>query len=455
MTFLPRSSLRIRLTLIFLILVFVTWMVASFVAWKQTTNSVDELFDTQLMLFAKRLVTLDLDELHAPTRMANTPKELRHGHVDDDVVIFAVYNSNGKMLLHDGNNGRLIPYNYHRDGFYNGTIYDVEDDEEESWRFVWLTSADGQYRIVVAQEWEYREDMAMEIVATQLIPWLIALPIMLLVLIILLSRELKPLKKLAHELHTRAPESQESLSLQGIPGEVRPLVKSLNHLFTRIHTTMIRERQFTSDAAHELRSPLAALKVQTEVIQLSDDDQKTRQKALEQMHMGIDRATRLVDQLLTLSRLDTLENLQDQDIAEISFEELLQSAVMDIWQTAQLADIDIRLQVNAQGISRTGQPLLLSLLVRNLLDNAIRYSPPGSIVEITLNTRHFTIRDNGPGVVPDLLSRIGERFYRPPGQNKTGSGLGLSIVRRIAILHGMRASFTNAEQGGFVVTVAW
>ncbi|MDM3274257.1 two-component system sensor histidine kinase QseC [Citrobacter sp. Ce119] len=444
-----RLSLRVRLTLIFLILASATWAVSSFVAWKQTTDNVDELFDTQLMLFAKRLSTLDLDELKASERIAHTPKKFKHGHIDDDVLTFAVYTPEGKMVLHDGDNGQYIPYSYRREGFDDGYL----TGDNDKWRFVWLTSADKKYRIVVGQEWEYREDMALAIVTTQLVPWLIALPLMLLILIVLLSLELKPLKKLAQALRLRDPESEDPLSLKGIPGEVRPLVESLNQLFIRIHTTMVRERRFTSDAAHELRSPLTALKVQAEVAQLSDDDPQARQKALMQMQTGIERATRLVDQLLTLSRLDSLDNLQD--VAEISLEELLQSAVMDIYHPAQQAHIDVRLQINAHDITRTGQPLLLSLMVRNLLDNAIRYSPQGSIVEVTLNARNFSVKDNGPGITPEVLTHIGERFYRPPGQSVTGSGLGLSIVRRIATLHRMSASFGNAPQGGFEAKVSW
>lgn len=444
-----RLSLRVRLTLIFLILASATWAVSSFVAWKQTTDNVDELFDTQLMLFAKRLSTLDLDELKASERIAHTPKKFKHGHIDDDVLTFAVYTPEGKMVLHDGDNGQYIPYSYRREGFDDGYL----TGDNDKWRFVWLTSADKKYRIVVGQEWEYREDMALAIVTTQLVPWLIALPLMLLILIVLLSLELKPLKKLAQALRLRDPESEDPLSLKGIPGEVRPLVESLNQLFIRIHTTMVRERRFTSDAAHELRSPLTALKVQAEVAQLSDDDPQARQKALMQMQTGIERATRLVDQLLTLSRLDSLDNLQD--VAEISLEELLQSAVMDIYHPAQQAHIDVRLHINAHDITRTGQPLLLSLMVRNLLDNAIRYSPQGSIVEVTLNARNFSVKDNGPGIAPEVLTHIGERFYRPPGQSVTGSGLGLSIVRRIATLHEMSASFGNAPQGGFEAKVSW
>lgn len=240
--------------------------------------------------------------------------------------------------------------------------------------------------------------------------------------------------------------------LQGVPTEVRPLLDALNHLFARTQEMMTRERRFTSDAAHELRSPLAALKVQTDVAQLAGRSAGAG-KSAGTAACGIDRASRLVDQLLTLSRLDSLDNLDD--VEPITLADLLQSAVLDIWHPAQQAGIDIRLINHAPQVKRQGQPLLLSLLVRNLLDNAIRYSPRGSVVDVTLDARSFSVRDNGPGVDPEVLARIGERFYRPPGQNATGSGLGLSIVRRIAALHGMRVSLSNAAEGGFEVKVSW
>jgi len=444
-----RLSLKLRLTLLFLALSLAAWFAASIVAWQQTTHKLDKLFDTQQMLFAKRLMTMDLDEIRAPERMRNVPKKAKHGRLDDDALAFAIYSADGKMILNDGENGRDIPYHYRRDGFDNGRL---KDDNDE-WRFLWLTSPDGKYRVVVGQEWEYRQEMALEIVSSQLTPWLVALPVMLLLLIVLLSRELKPLKKLAQTLRLRSPDATDTLPVQGVPTEVRPLLDSLNHLFTRTQEMMARERRFTSDAAHELRSPLAALKVQTDVAQLYQDDPQAQGKALLQLHAGIDRASRLVEQLLTLSRLDSLDNLDD--VEPIIMADLLQSAVMDIYHPAQQAGIDIRLNIHDQQVKRAGQPLLLSLLVRNLLDNAIRYSPRGSVVDVTLDARSFTVCDNGPGISPDALARIGERFYRPPGQDATGSGLGLSIVKRIAALHGMRVSLDNAAHGGVEVRVSW
>ncbi len=444
-----RLSLRVRLTLLFCLLALAAWLVASVAAWQQTTHKLDKLFDTQQMLFAKRLLAMDLNEVPAPLRQVSTPDKVRHGHLDDDALAFAIYSRDGKLLLHDGENGRDIPYHYRRDGFSNGQL----KDDNDAWRLLWLTAPDGSYRIAVGQEWEYREEMAMEIVTSQLTPWLVALPLMLLCLVVLLSRELHPLKKLARTLHQRAPDTTDMLPTEAIPPEVRPLLDALNSLFARTQQMMARERRFTSDAAHELRTPLAALKVQAEVAQLSWDDAEGQQRALSQLHSGIDRATRLVDQLLTLSRLDSLDNLDD--VEQIPLADLLQSAVMDIDASAHRAGIAIHLGIHAPKVTRPGQPLLLGLLVRNLLDNAVRYSPRGSRIDVTLEQCCFTVRDNGPGIPPQALPRLGERFYRPPGQEETGSGLGLSIVKRIATLHNMTVKVDNAADGGAMIQVSW
>ncbi|MER0132243.1 hypothetical protein KD913_01945 [Klebsiella pneumoniae] len=159
-----------------------------------------------------------------------------------------------------------------------------------------------------------------------------------------------------------------------------------------------------------------------------------------------------MDQLLTLSRLDSLAQLDD--VQQVAIADLLQSAVMEMYHPAQQSGIELRLHLNASHIVRTGQPLLLSLLVRNLLDNAVRYSPRGSR-SISRSTPASSGCAITAGISPQALSRIGERFYRPPGQEAPGSGPGLSIVRRIASLHGMQVDFANARDGGFEARVYW
>ena len=176
-------SLRLRLTLLFLLLSLAAWLCASVVAWQQTRDKLDKLFDTQQMLFAKRLSVMKLDQLQSAAPQV-TKKKIKHGHLDDDVLAFAIYSTDGKLLLHDGDNGRDIPYSWRRDGFDDGQLR----DDDDKWRFLWLTALGGEYRIVVGQEWEHRQEMALEIIILPLTPWLVALPLMLLLLISLLTR---------------------------------------------------------------------------------------------------------------------------------------------------------------------------------------------------------------------------------------------------------------------------
>lgn len=444
------KSLRARLSVAFIILTIIAALCASTFAWHESRKSLNKLFDTQQLLFAKRLSILNFatlpDENTQLPRSKNVLKKHR-GKMDDDTLAFAIFNAAGHLILNDGDNGKDLTYSWQRDGFVDKKL------DDELWRLVWLTTADGRYRIVVGQEWDYRDDMALDIVYSQLTPWLLVLALMLALLIWLVSYELRPLRKMAQELQRRAPDDSHPLETKSLPQEVLPLINALNQLFARTHALMVHERRFISDAAHELRSPLAALKVQAEVAQLAENDIPVRDAALANLHLGIDRVSRLVEQLLMLSRLDASATLQDAQ--ELSLQPLLQQSVMNVWHAAQRAGIDIHLEMQDAPVTLHGQPLLLEVMLRNILDNAIRYCPAGCKVKITLSNRVLTIIDDGPGVSLEYLTSLGERFFRPPGQVKTGSGLGLSIVRRIAALHNMRASFSNNEEGGFAVRLLW
>lgn len=444
-------SLFIRLMIGFILLTLICWGSASLSAWYQTREKINELFDTQQMLFAKRLLTLDVASLNG--NAATLPKSktlLRHhrGQLEDDALAFAIFSRDGRMLLNDGDNGKALIFNPDYNGFTDGQL----QDDDDRWHLLWLTSPDQRVRVVVGQEGEYRDDMTAQLVKSSVIPWLIALPLMLLMLLGLIAYELLPLKKLARQLRQRVPDDATPLLTSRLPKEIRPLVEALNGLFSRITLMLQRERRFISDAAHELRSPLAALRVQSEVVQLADDDDEMRRRALQQLDAGIIRATRLVDQLLTLSRVEADD--KRKTFQPVALNRLVQEVVLQQSASARQANIMLRPHTEAEPMM-TGHPLLLSLLVRNLLENAIRYTPSGSKVDITLRAHSLQIADNGPGVSEDDLARLGERFWRPPGQEKSGSGLGLSIVRDVAQLHGMQVQFRNRSGGGFCVALHW
>nr|WP_113867091.1 quorum sensing histidine kinase QseC [Brenneria salicis]NMN93327.1 two-component system sensor histidine kinase QseC [Brenneria salicis ATCC 15712 = DSM 30166]RBP61628.1 two-component system sensor histidine kinase QseC [Brenneria salicis ATCC 15712 = DSM 30166]RLM30421.1 two-component system sensor histidine kinase QseC [Brenneria salicis ATCC 15712 = DSM 30166] len=443
-------SLRLRLIAGFMLLTLICWGIAGLLSWYQTRHNINELFDTQQMLFAKRLATINPADTDAGSPSLPKTKKLagdHRGQQEDDALAFAIFTRTGQMVLNDGENGKDFIFDNTRNGFTDGRLR----DDNDRWRMVWLKTGDNRYVVVVGQEWEYRQDMVWDIVKTNLTPWLAALPIMLALLFWLITRELSSLKQITAQLLQRPPDEATPLETNNIPQEVRPLVNALNHLFARVNDMLVRERRFTSDAAHELRSPLAALKVQTEVAQLAHDDETVRRHALTNLDKGIDRATRLVDQLLTLSRLDSESLLNGQQTVQL--QELMRQVVIDHYQQAKAAGIELTLDLSDVPVSRHGHPLLLTLLIRNLLDNAIRYSHAGGAIHLQLTPHGFQVTDEGPGIGDDALARIGERFFRPPGQEKSGSGLGISIVNNIAKLHGMRVTFVNRPEGGLKVAV--
>ena len=451
---LKNLSLRLRLILIFSVLALLTWLIASGVAWHQTRKHINEVFDTQQMLFAKRLAATGLGERlneQKNTELPDTKKWVHkgsRGHTDDDALTFAIFNRQGDMLLNDGEKGRHIRFDRDTLGFK-----DVElKGDDDLWRMVWLTSPDGQYRVAVGQEYDYRNDMAWGLVSGQLTPWLASLPVLLLALILMVTLELRPLRRVAEGLRQRSPEDATPISTDKLPGEVLPLADALNSLFTRTGEMLVRERRFTSDAAHELRSPLAALRVQTEVVQLSGDDTEMREHALENLTTSIDRATRLVDQLLTLSRLESFA--EPEALERVDWSSLVVQSLAEQDHRAHSKGIELRFEHHGTPPEMRGQSLLLSLMVRNLLDNAIRYSPAGTYITITLDAQGLCVADQGPGITGEHLARLGERFYRPPGQEQTGSGLGISIVQRIAQLHQMKVVYRNRAEGGLEVRVS-
>lgn len=450
-----RLSLRGRLILMFAALALITWTIASSLAWQQTRHKINEVFDTQQMLFAKRLTTAGLGDKLLDGKTPPLPDNKRlldkhhRGHTDDDALIFAIFDRQGHMLLNDGEDGKGISFNHDTHGFIDAEL----KGDDDSWRMLWLTSPDGRYRIAVGQEYDYRSDMAWDMVSGQLLPWLASLPLLMLAMVVMLSVELRPLRRVADDLLHRAADETRPISTDKVPGEVLPLVHSLNALFARTQEMLVRERRFTSDAAHELRSPLAALRVQTEVVQLAGDDGEVRERAVQNLTTSIDRATRLVDQLLTLSRLESFATLDDLTL--IDWSALAAQALIEQDTSAHRRRVELMLNPQAAPVSIRGEPLLLSLLLRNLLDNAIRYSPADSQVQITLNHSNISIKNSGPALSKEHLQRLGERFYRPPGQEQIGSGLGISIVLRIAQLHGIAVSYHNAAEGGVEVKLAF
>lgn len=440
-----RAGIRLRLLLLLLLFTPLLWAGTLLVAWLQARHEVDELFDTQQLLFARQLLASGVasarqerDLPRAKTLLKQQAPKNRRGDFDDDALSFAIWDAGGGLRLSSDGKQALPPPS----GDASGFVALQHDDEE--WRVLYLRAPDDSAIVAVGQELEFRRELAFKVAVSQLLPWLLALPLQLLLLVWAVGRGLAPLRGLAHELARRAPDERRAIAAPA-PSEVRPLVDALDALFTRVADTLERERRFTADAAHELRTPLAALRVQAEVAQLAGGD-AVRDKALNQLTLGIDRATRLVEQLLALSRLDPLAEPPSQ--RPVNWPALAFSVGESLHLTSLERGVTLQMEADAAPLPLDGDATLVELMLRNLLDNALRYTPPGGSVRLHLGADAIVVDDDGPGIDPAYLERVGERFFRPPGQDAPGSGLGLSIVRRIAALHGLRLELSNRPEGG-------
>ncbi len=448
-----KLSLRLRLIVTIFVTIIIAWAIATSITFYQTRESMRELFDTQLMLFSKRIAATNMEGLSV-TQTQRLPKVKsksvkKHMSIEDDALSFAIFSMDGKMLLTDGQGSKNFQFN----PMIVRTKGNAIITKDEKWRILWMLSADGQFVVAAGQEMEYVNDIVYDILKEQMLPWLIMLPLLMIGIAFMITLTLKPLKILARELQERKADDSEPIDKARVPKEIHPFIDALNALFIRVNVMLTKERRFTANAAHELRTPLAALKVQAEVAQLADDDVPMRLNALNNLTIGIDRATRLLEQMLILSRLDSLSDLAD--IETIDWVKLVDSTVHDLSFSAANKHIQLECQQLFPPVPIQGQTAILSLLLRNLVDNAIRYTPEGGKIDIILDRKQLIIRDNGKGVSEEVLQRLGERFYRPPGQEQTGSGLGLSIVRQIADLHRLHIRFDNLTSGGFAVTSSW
>lgn len=371
------------------------------------------------------------------------PDEAQAG---DDDHGFAVWRADGALLMAD-RHGRALPFRIMSGFVDRGASWD-----RDAWRILYLHREDDGPVVAVAQRTHERLEILFNTVWVQLALSLLLLPVLLWLIAFAIRRGLRPLQQLAQELRSRDERSLQPVS-EAVPAEILPAVQSLNRLLTRVSAAMAREARFTADAAHELRSPLAALKVQAEVLAMARS-RSQQQHHLSHIQQSITRANRLTEQLLALSRLESLQDIPEAEA--IDWEQLARQVLQGVNVQAREKGIRLRLEAPAgldKALPMRGSPMLLQLMLRNLLDNAIRYSPASRQVTLYFDAHCLRVRDQGEGIAPAHRARIRERFYRPAGQAQQGSGLGLSIVERIATLHGLVMTMEHPPEGGLQVTL--
>ena len=359
----------------------------------------------------------------------------------EDKYQFQVWNKDGKLILHSANSP-TIPLAHGKLGFSDHYIDNVP------WRVFSTYNPNLKINIVVAERYDIRNELAHQITKDDILIMVITYILSGTLIWIIIGRGLNTIKRVAYEVSHRAPTFLEPVDLD-IPSEIRPLVDELNRLFLRLQSAFDREKRFTGDAAHELRTPLAALKAQAQIALRATDEQE-RISILHNVINGVDRCAYVVQQLLTLTQL-TPEASQYHELSEVNLPALTEEVIAHLVPSALDKKIDISLNSEQEGLMLTGNSTALSILIRNLVDNAIRYTPEGGVIQVSIQEEAQSIilkvTDNGPGIPPEFRSRVFERFFRILGNKAPGSGLGLAIVQQIAKMHHAEVKLGTPAQG--------
>jgi two-component system sensor histidine kinase QseC len=442
-------SLRWRLLAAICAVVLVIWLLTGWFSYTKAQHEAEELMDGNLAQTARLLLAITHDNEDDLAELVTRLETVRgaEDNVYEPPLEFQIGLGDGSVVARSPDAPELPILGV---ADYNDIIR-----HDESWRVLNSVSSDGRYRVQVAQSISLRDRAALEVAIQTVLPLVFIVPVLILFIYLSIKRALRPLDLLAREVSARTPDNLAALPDKRIPTEALPLVNAINRLFQRVDRTLDNERRFTADAAHELRTPLAAIKVQTQVALLARDT-PIREHALQQIEAGVDRASRMVEQLLRLARLDPLDKLphcQPLDLGQL-LGETLRSTRNAYPQARQ----EIREILPEHPCIIQGDADLLQIALRNLLDNALRYSPEGSTISVEIQTGAgrcaLNIRDNGPGVPEETIRRLGERFFRAHPGSSEGNGLGLAIVARIAELHGARLKLANLPEGGFTTSLS-
>ena len=436
----PAPSLRARLTGALLLAVLAFAALQAAVTYRTARAETEALFDAQMQRIALSLSgSLGAGALSDDAPAADTPAARE--------MIIQIWRADGVMLYRSPQ-GRLLPPQ---------TVIGFSDTVAggEPYRIYALRTA--TQVVQVAQQTEARGRMAGQLALRAVLPVALLAPVLMLIVWWVVGRAIGPIERVRRQVAARRPDDLAPLPTAGLPAEVRPLVGEMNGLLTRLSDAWDALTHFTADAAHELRSPLAALRLQAQSLQRAPDD-ATRAIATERLLAGIDRATRLVEQLLALARQEGAG--EGAELGSLDLTALARNALADAEPEAARHAIALTLDAPTAHVVLRADEAALAVLLRNLLGNALRHTPPGGQVRVGVREEasviDLTVEDSGPGIAPDERARVLDRFYRVPGTPGHGSGLGLAIVRAIAERHGAALTLdASPTLGGLRVMLRW
>ena len=439
-----QRSVRRQLLVLLLTAVSIAWIIAATVSFRDARHEVAEVLDAHLAQTASLIsVQQDGDEDENEVDTEHAPVLHRYGRR----VMFQVWRNGTTLGLHS-QHAPDTPLSTVRDGFSDVTI-------GTRWRVFSTWDARGRVLVQVAEQSYERDELGTAVARNFVVPLAITLPMLGLVIWVAVGSATQSLTHVNQQVASRSADNLTPLDVADAPSEIGALVTSLNQLFERVQGLIEQERRFTADAAHELRTPLAGIRAQAQVALGATGDAE-RARALDGVIAGCDRATHTLEQMLTLARLAP-DAVSFQPVP-LELAAVLKGAVSDLAPAALAKGMDIEL-THEQRVLVSGDAGLLSILFRNVIDNAIRYSAPGTKVDVDMEVAgsdvRVTVRDAGPGIPAEQRANVGRRFYRAPGTQAPGTGLGLSIVQRIVDLHrGTIRLDSPAATIGLQVTIA-
>jgi len=421
----------------------VACLIAGYGIFRAARLEAGELFDYEL-----RTVAISLPGNITASDVAEGRSHELHGIADDRLVI-DIWDKTGRLIYHSPHEPELPPFG---DGFRSA------EREGYRWRAFGLTLQD---RFVqVAQPYFVRDDLAISLALGIIWPLALLIPVIVVIVLLVVARGLAPVRWLSRSLSARSPESLEAVSIsKSMPVELQPLVDALNDLLARLEDASEAQRTFVADAAHELRTPLAALKLQIQGA-IGDGSLKVDDVTVAKIDGRLNRLIHLSQQLLSMAREDAA---REAAIAPMSLRTLCETRVSDFSLIAEAKSIDLGLELEQprhehDAFAILGDTHALAVLVNNLLENAIRYTPRGGRVDVTLRREaeciSLTVLDTGPGIPESEIERVCDRFYRCVGTQGQGSGLGLAIALRVAQRHQATFAVENREgQSGLAVSM--
>jgi two-component system OmpR family sensor kinase/two-component system sensor histidine kinase QseC len=430
------GSIRTRLLITLLTLVTCASLLAGWLAYRQALQESATLFDYQL-----RQMALSLRNQVSLAQQIEVPRQQE----DADFVV-QIWDVFGRSIVYVSRPG-LPAINRPNAGYANF------DFNGEPWRVYGLETVDGV--IQVAQPLRIQDAIARSSALRVALPVLVLLPILGVAIVLVVQRGLRPLQRVAAEVKRREVTSLTPVETGPLPEEVAPLVHELNRLLARVDSALANQRAFIADAAHELRSPLTAVRLQIQLLDRATDEAAARE-ARARLGEPIARATHMIEQLLTLARSEPRD--VTGELKPVPLETPASEAISDAHALAQSRRIELELQAEPNAWIRGDAPALRTL-VRNLVDNAVRYTPEGGKVEVhtrsTSSGATLEVLDSGPGIPEADRARAFDRFYRRAAAPEGGSGLGLAIVKAIAERHGASIALDKASLGGLRVTVTF